>query len=95
LGSHYVAEYSELLKTKFATKLINMAEEDMESDLWPLLEDLQDSIEGLSDKLKPLLKNTLPENTARLPLVDQAKLYVLTTYAIESLLFCKWTSHNG
>lgn len=89
IGFHHLVKFCAPLKSKLATNLINMAEEDMESDLWPLLEDLQDTIDGLSDSLKPLLKNTLPENTSRLPLVDQAKLYVLTTYAIESLLFCK------
>ncbi|KAI9833283.1 MAG: hypothetical protein M1819_003677 [Sarea resinae] len=56
-------------------------------DLRPLLERLDDKIDDLEESLEPLLKTALSESAARLPIVDKAKLYVLTTYAIESILF--------
>ncbi|EWC46845.1 hypothetical protein DRE_03857 [Drechslerella stenobrocha 248] len=59
----------------------------MESELWPALDDLDDSIESVSEALKPLLEQNLPKNASTLPLFDKAKLYILTTYALESLLF--------
>ena len=57
------------------------------SDLGPLLEDLTRNIDDLSASLSPLLSGPLSHQTSKLPLLDQAKLYVLATYAIESLLF--------
>ncbi|KAF3936746.1 hypothetical protein ABW19_dt0201982 [Dactylella cylindrospora] len=59
----------------------------MESELWPQLDDLEDSIDTISVTLKPLLEENLPKNASLLPLVDKAKLYILATYAIESLIF--------
>ncbi len=59
------------------------------SDLAPLIELLDDSIDGLEDALKPLLSIPLTENAGKLPLLDKAQLYVLVTYAVESLLFCQ------
>ena len=56
-------------------------------DLHPLIEDLTSNIDDLSDSLTPLLAGPLSHQTSKLPLLDQAKLYVLATYAIESLLF--------
>ena len=56
-------------------------------DLHPLIEDLKSNIDDLSDSLSPLLAGPLTHQTSKLPLLDQAKLYVLATYAIESLLF--------
>jgi exosome complex protein LRP1 len=35
------------------------------------------------------LKSALSETSSKLPLLDKAKLYVLVTYAIESMLFCE------
>jgi exosome complex protein LRP1 len=56
-------------------------------DLHPLLEDLETQIDDLTDSLSPFLAGPLSYQTSKLPLLDQAKLYVLATYAIESLLF--------
>lgn len=49
---------------------------------------LDDDIDGLEDALGLLLGGALSEAAGKLPLLDRAKLYVLVTYAIESLLFC-------
>ncbi|KAF3907891.1 hypothetical protein ABW21_db0201119 [Orbilia brochopaga] len=59
----------------------------MESELWPAIDDLEDDVDGLSKYLKPLLEENLPKNAAMLPLFDKAKLYIMTTYALESLLW--------
>lgn len=58
------------------------------ADIAPLLGQLDDNIDDLEDALAPLIKGALSDTTARLPLLDKAKLYVLVTYAIESILFC-------
>lgn len=58
------------------------------TDLSPLLGQLEDNIEDLETALEPLLRKSLSEVSAKLPLLDKAKLYVLVTYAIESILFC-------
>ncbi len=58
-------------------------------DLVPLLEQLEDNIDDLQEVLEPLLKAALSETAAKLPLLDKAKLYVVVTYAIESILFCE------
>jgi exosome complex protein LRP1 len=55
-----------------------------------LLETLDDEVDDLEESLAPLLKTALSESASKLPLLDKAKLYVLVTYAIESLLFCKY-----
>ena len=57
------------------------------ADLRSSLEDLSSNIEDLEDSLGPILKTALSSSTSKLPLLDKAKLYVLATYAIESLLF--------
>ena len=54
-----------------------------------LLEQLDDEVDDLQESLEPLLKTALSETSSKLPLLDKAKLYVLVTYAIESVLFCK------
>lgn len=54
-----------------------------------LLEQLDDEIDDLEESLEPLLKQALSEISSKLPLLDKAKLFVLVTYAIESMLFCK------
>lgn len=56
-------------------------------DIHPLIDDLASNIDDLEQTLAPLLKSPLSHQTSKLPLLDQAKLYVLATYAIESLLF--------
>jgi len=57
-----------------------------------LLETLDDEIDDLEESLQPLLKTALSDSASKLPLLDKAKLYVLVTYAIESMLFCKSAS---
>ncbi|KAH6671731.1 putative exosome-associated protein [Halenospora varia] len=52
-----------------------------------LLEQLDDEIDDLEDSLVPLLKTALAESASKFPLLDKAKLYVLVTYAIESIIF--------
>jgi exosome complex protein LRP1 len=54
-----------------------------------LLEQLDDEVDDLEETLAPLLQTALSETSSKLPLLDKAKLYVLVTYAIESILFCK------
>jgi exosome complex protein LRP1 len=58
------------------------------ASLSPLLDQLEVQIDDLRDVLEPLLATALSHYAAKLPLLDKAKLYVLVTYAIESLLFC-------
>ena len=58
------------------------------SDLVPLIEVLDDNIDDLEEALEPLLSSSLVDNAGRLPLLDKAQLYVIVTYAIESILFC-------
>ncbi|EPS41544.1 hypothetical protein H072_4586 [Dactylellina haptotyla CBS 200.50] len=59
----------------------------MESELWPALENFEDDAEAIEKTLKPLLEQNLPKHASMLPLLDKAKLYIMTTYALESLLF--------
>lgn len=56
-------------------------------DLQSLVEDLTANIDDLEESLEPLLNAALSASTSKLPLLDKAKLYVLATYAIESVLF--------
>ncbi|KAF2184817.1 hypothetical protein K469DRAFT_666166 [Zopfia rhizophila CBS 207.26] len=56
-------------------------------NLHPQIEDLEANIDELEEALEPLLENPLLDIASKLPLLDKAKLYVLTTYAIESALF--------
>lgn len=61
----------------------------MESiDLVPLIEQLDDNIDDLEVALSPLFTEALSESASKLPLLDKAQLYVLITYAVESILFC-------
>ena len=57
-------------------------------DLVPLIESLDDNIDDLEEALEPLLNSALSDTAGKLPLLDKAQLYVLVTYAIESILFC-------
>ncbi|PVH70716.1 hypothetical protein DL98DRAFT_540621 [Cadophora sp. DSE1049] len=59
-----------------------------------LLETLDDEIDDLEESLQPLLKTALSESASKLPLLDKAKLYVLVTYAIESMLFSYLRLHG-
>lgn len=53
-----------------------------------LLEQFDDDLDDLEESLEPILKSSLSVTTSKLPLLDKAKLYILVTYAIESILFC-------
>jgi exosome complex protein LRP1 len=57
------------------------------SDVKDLVEDMTGSIDDLEAALAPLLNATLSSSVSKLPLLDKAKLYVLATYAIDSVLF--------
>jgi exosome complex protein LRP1 len=57
------------------------------TDLTPQLETLEANLDELEEALLPLLQD-MREASSRLPLLDKAKLNVLSTYALESLLFC-------
>lgn len=69
---------------------INIPTMDTSNSL-SLLEQLDDEIDDLEESLAPIVKAALSETTSKLPLLDKAKLYVLVTYAIESILFCAFT----
>ena len=58
------------------------------TNILPLLEQLDDDIDDLEEVLQPLLQNPLSVVTQKLPVLDKAKLHVLLTYTIESLIFC-------
>ena len=62
------------------------------TDIVPLLEALDDNIDDVEEALSPLLKAALSDTAGRLPVLDKAQLYVLLTYAIESILFCGCSS---
>ncbi|KID89353.1 exosome-associated family protein, partial [Metarhizium majus ARSEF 297] len=55
-------------------------------DISPDLDRLDRQLDNLEDALAPLLNN-LNEKASQLPLLDKAKLFSLTAYSIESLLF--------
>ncbi|KAF4338490.1 small unique nuclear receptor co-repressor [Fusarium beomiforme] len=57
-------------------------------DITPDLDRLDDQLDDLEEKLQPLLDN-LEGMASQLPLLDKAKLFSLTAYAIESLMFCE------
>jgi exosome complex protein LRP1 len=57
------------------------------ADLTPLVEDLEANIDELEAALKPLLDSSISATAAKLPVLDRTKLFVLVTYAIESLIF--------
>lgn len=59
------------------------------TDILSLLEQLDDEIDDLEDSLAPVLETGISDTASKLPLLDKAKLYVLVTYAVESILFCK------
>lgn len=57
------------------------------SDVKELADDMSGSIDDLETALAPLLNASLSASTSKLPLLDKAKLYVVATYAIDSVLF--------
>lgn len=60
----------------------------MSDNSFNLLDTLDDRLDDLTTALAPLLSQTIQDSATKLPVADKARLYVLTTYAIESLLFC-------
>lgn len=60
------------------------------ADLLPLLEQLDDGVDDLEDALQPLLGGSLNKMSKNMPILDKAKIHVLTTYAIETLLFSEF-----
>ena len=57
-----------------------------QADLEPMIDDLGTQITQLEAALAPLT-SSFTQTASRLPLLEKAKLNVLTTYAVESLLF--------
>lgn len=58
------------------------------SDITPQLDQLEEQLNKAQEVLEPLLGD-IGDISGKLPLLDKAKLYVLVSYTIESLLFCK------
>jgi hypothetical protein len=58
------------------------------ADLLPLLEQLDDNVDDLEEVLQPFLGQSLSKASKNLPVMDKAKLHVLITYTLESLIFC-------
>ena len=56
-------------------------------DLEDAVSDLSTTITALESALNPLTRTPLSTTASKLPLLDKAKLHILTTYALESVLF--------
>jgi exosome complex protein LRP1 len=63
-------------------------------DVQAQVEDLGVNIDDLESALQPVLKTALSTSASKLPLLDKAKLYVLATYAVESILFSALRLHG-
>lgn len=57
------------------------------ADLHDVVGDLTSDIDNLEAALAPLTQKPLATTSSKLPLLDKAKLHVLATYALESILF--------
>lgn len=57
------------------------------ADLHELVADLTSNIDDLESVLAPLTQKPLATTSSKLPLLDKAKLHVLATYTLESILF--------
>ncbi|GAM87052.1 hypothetical protein ANO11243_050730 [Dothideomycetidae sp. 11243] len=64
-----------------------MAADTDSSAVQALVHTLSQNIDSVETALNPLLSNPLSTTSSKLPLLDKAKLYVHTAYAIESLIF--------
>lgn len=64
-----------------------MPTDTAEPDLFDLLDDLNGTVKSLGSSAAPLTSSTVQDISTHLTVADKARLYVLTTYAIESLLF--------
>ncbi|PNS19591.1 Exosome complex protein [Sphaceloma murrayae] len=71
-----------------------MATEGDSSRVESLLESLAEQIDGVDTALEPLLSKALSATTSKVPLLDKAKIYIHTAYAIESLVF-SYLNLNG
>lgn len=58
------------------------------TDVTPQLDRLEEELGKAKETLQPLLGD-IGDISTKLPLLDRAKLYVLVSYTIESLLFCQ------
>lgn len=58
------------------------------SDITPELEQMDVDLDKLQEALQPLLGD-VGDISSKLPLLDKAKLYVLVSYALESIIFCE------
>lgn len=58
------------------------------ANLLALLEQLDDHMDDLEEDLQPFIGQSLTKVSKNLPVMDKAKLHVLITYTLESLLFC-------
>jgi exosome complex protein LRP1 len=65
------------------------------ANLLPLLEQLDDDVDDLEDALQPLLGSSLNKMSKNMPIFDKAKIHVLTTYTLESLIFCTLDFRNS
>ncbi|OQD76924.1 hypothetical protein PENDEC_c003G01618 [Penicillium decumbens] len=63
-------------------------------DLLPLLEQLDDDVDDLEEVLQPFLSQSLSKGSKNLPVMDKAKLHVLITYTLESLIFSYLRLHG-
>ena len=53
-----------------------------------MIEQLEDNIDDLGENLDSIVETALLSTADNLPLLDRSKLYVLVSYAIESIIFC-------
>jgi septal ring factor EnvC (AmiA/AmiB activator) len=82
-------EYTESISTSVTTKDIVYKSLTMDvSDVTPQLDQLEEELNKAQQSLEPLLGD-IGDISSKLPLLDKAKLYVLVSYTIESLLFCE------
>ncbi len=58
------------------------------TNISPQIDRLDGELDTLDETLQPLLGSVF-DVASKLPLLDKAKLYVLVTYSIESMLFCR------
>ncbi|CAG7958364.1 unnamed protein product [Penicillium salamii] len=64
------------------------------ADLQPLLDQLDDHVDDLEEVLQPVLASGLLKSSNKLPVMDKAKLHVLITYALESLIYSYLRLHG-
>ncbi|KAJ5288547.1 hypothetical protein N7478_001577 [Penicillium angulare] len=64
------------------------------ANLSTLLEQLDDHVDDLEEALDPCLGQPLSRKSKHLPLMDNAKLHVLITYTLESLIFSYLRLHG-